>query len=172
MCTALKSAGGWLTAGVLAGMLVAWTWPRNEVLAVATDRHENFAICTGPVDENVEALYYLDYLTGELKAVVINPVSYKFGALFTRSVVADFGAAGTASPRYLMVTGMANMRRTGGQVQAGASLLYVAEVTSGFVAAYAVPWNRSVSNSGRVQVGELQLLDVRKMSAAEIRDQE
>ena len=41
----------------------------------ATDRGETYAIATGPVDNEVEAVYFLDFLTGDLGAVVLGPSS-------------------------------------------------------------------------------------------------
>ena len=58
----------------------------------------------------VEALYFLDFLTGDMRAAVINPKTGKFNSFFTRNIASDFGGAGRNSG-YLMVTGSVNMPR-------------------------------------------------------------
>ena len=46
---------------------------------------DKFAIATGLVDNTVEALYFLDFLTGDMRAAVINPKNGKFTAFFLPS---------------------------------------------------------------------------------------
>ena len=54
----------------------------------------------------------------------------------------DFGLDPSKNPKFHMVTGLADLR-TGSQNVYGSAVLYVVEVTSGKIAAYAVPWNRA-----------------------------
>jgi hypothetical protein len=159
----------WPLAGLAAGLLAASIWPRTPVMAVATDRQENFAICTGPVDEDFEAVFFLDFLTGDLRASVISPVNGKFNSYFERNVLNDLQVDVSKNPRYVMVTGMANLRRGAGNIQPGVAVLYVAEVTSGLMAAYAVPWVRGANNAAIPQTNELVLLDVGQFRNAPIR---
>ena len=52
----------------------------------------------------------------------------------------------------MMTTGMANLRRAGGSRYAvERSMCYVAEVTSGKVAAYAIPWSPTMYAAGQPQ---------------------
>ena len=55
----------------------------------------------------------LDYLTGDLKAAVVNLQTGKFTSFFESNVQADLGTGTTKNPRYVMVTGRAAMRRGG-----------------------------------------------------------
>ena len=57
-------AGG-LVVGLVIGLNVAGVWPQIPVHAVATHGQDNFAIATGPLDDNVEAIFVLDSVTGE-----------------------------------------------------------------------------------------------------------
>ena len=58
-----------------------------------------------------------------------------------------------------MVTGMANLRRGGGtRLQPSTAMCYVAEVTSGKVAAYAIPWSPTMYAAGQMQSGALVLV--------------
>lgn len=166
------SRPAWLAAGVLLGLAASALWPAASMHAVATDRQDNFAICTGPVDDNFEAVYLLDFLTGNLTASVLSPVSYKFNAMFTANVNVDLGVDTSKNPKYVMVTGLANLRKGGGgNVQPGASVLYVAELTSGKVAAYAIPWAKGAQQSNIAQSNRMMLIDRRDFRTVVVREE-
>ena len=77
------------------------------------------------------------------------------------------GAAGIQmGTRFLMTTGGANLQRRGATGQLGNTIVYVAEVTTGNVAAYGVPWNPSARSSNRTIRLALQPLDATKFRAA------
>jgi hypothetical protein len=163
-------AGVVLATGIAIGLAVSMLWPRTPLHAVATDRVENFALATGSLDDDTEALFYLDFLSGELKATALSPIVRKFFASFSTNVANDLGVDPSKNPRYLMVTGTSVFRRGAGQVQPGNSVVYVAELTTGKVAAYGVPWSQAYAISGRQIKAPLVLLDVfpmRTLSASE-----
>jgi hypothetical protein len=54
----------------------------------------------------------------------------------------DFGLDPSKNPKFLMVTGLADLR-SGSQSTFGAAVVYVVELSSGKICAYAVPWNRA-----------------------------
>ncbi|RIK73094.1 MAG: hypothetical protein DCC67_18345 [Planctomycetota bacterium] len=120
--------------------------------AVATHGSDNFAIATGLVDDEIEALYFLDFLTGDLRAAIVNRRNAQFTAYFQHNVLADFQAA-SDQPKFLMVTGLAGLPRGAGPTQIGKSLIYVAEASSGQVAAYALPYNSTLQAGGAPQRG-------------------
>jgi hypothetical protein len=128
-----------MIVGAVLAANVAGLWPQVAVHASATHGQDNFAIATGPVSSDIEAIYLLDYLTGDLKAAVINLQTGKFMSLYEWNVGQDLGAGSTKNPRYLMVTGLASMRR-GGLGQLGSSVVYVTEISSGQIMAYGLPW--------------------------------
>lgn len=167
---------GWaagLAIGLLLGLMIGGLWPDTPLHAVATDRGENFAICTGFVDDGLEAIYFLDFLTGILRAGVLSnvPQSPGFQAVYEGNINAALATAIQArnaglvqmnaarrregapplpelempqSPNYLMVTGAIDMRRTPGMRQQFApAALYVAETTTGIVLTYVLPWDRN-----------------------------
>jgi hypothetical protein len=105
-----------------------------------------------------------------MRAAVINPKTGKFHAFFTRNIAADFGGAGR-STGYLMVTGAANMPRGTANFQYARSIVYVADASTGQVAAYTIPWNSSLHFAGRPQYGEFQPLDVKPFRTAFVRDE-
>jgi len=131
----------WLSLGALVGLAigvsVSGVLPAVPVHAVATHGQDNFAICTGPIDSNIEAVYFLDFLTGDLRAAVLSIQSRKFTAYYEHNVLADF-QTGIKNPRFLVVTGVADLRR--GVPSLGQSVVYVAEASSGQVNAYGLPW--------------------------------
>ncbi len=152
----------WLAVGLVLGLVAGGLWPQSPIHAVATDSLDTFAMATGPVDEDVEAVFFLDFLTGELRATVLNKQAGKFTAFFRYNVLNDLGVDPAKNPKFLMVTGMANLRRGGSRMQPGLAVVYVAEITTGNVAAYAVPWNPAAHNAGRVLTEALVPLDVTK----------
>jgi hypothetical protein len=148
--SALLVVGIALGAALVAGWHGATAVP--EAQAVATHGSDNFAIATGLVDDQIEALYFLDYLTGDLRATIVNRRNATFTAFFQYNVLGDFPGVGDP-PRFLMVTGIADLPRGRGATQIGKSLLYVAEATSGQVCAYVLPYNSTLNAAGAPQTG-------------------
>ena len=145
-----------LVVGGFVGAVLTAAWiglgQGVQVHATATHGVDNFAIATGFVDDGVEALYFLDFLTGDLSAVVISRRNATFDARYEYNVQSDFGVT-TKNPKYLMVTGLAPLPRGRRNTQLGSSLIYIAEATSGQVYSYALPWNSSISAAGKLQSG-------------------
>ncbi|HVT27514.1 MAG TPA: hypothetical protein VHE81_05790 [Lacipirellulaceae bacterium] len=159
-----------IVIGLIIGLNLEGIWPSVPLHASATHGIDKFAIATGLVDSGVEALYFLDFLTGDMRAAVINPKTGKFNAFYTRNIASDFGGAGRSSG-YLMVTGSVNMPRGASNFQFAQSIVYVAEASTGKVAAYTIPWNSSMQAAGKTQYGEFRPLDVRQFRTAFVRDQ-
>lgn len=160
-----------IVLGVVVGLNVQGLWPNVPLHATATQGMDRFAIATGLVDNGVEALYFLDFLTGDLRAAVINPKTGKFNSLYVRNIAADFGGV-TKNPRYLVVTGLADMPRGRANFQFAKSVVYVAEASSGQVAAYTIPWNSSLQAAGQPQQGVFEPLDRLQFRTAVLRDEQ
>jgi hypothetical protein len=148
--TALLVVGVALGAALTAAFHGVTNFPHAR--AAATHGADNFAIATGLVDDNIEALYFLDYLTGDLRAAVVSRRNGQFTGFFQHNVMGDFDSIAD-TPRFLMVTGLADLPRGGGPSQLGRSLIYVAEASSGQVFAYALPFDGSLNAAGRPQIG-------------------
>src|SRR5690606_19016806 len=118
------------------GLNASGVWPSVPLHAAATDSQENFAIATGAVDGQVEAIFALDFLTGDLKAAVLQPQTGRFASLFGYNVLQDFGAE-LRNPKFTMVTGLAEFPRGAQNVQIR-SVVYISETTTGRVVCYAI----------------------------------
>jgi len=160
----------WAVLGVVAGLCLSGFWPNTPLHAVATDRFDTFAICTGPVDDESEAIYFLDFLTGDLRAAVLSPQSGKFAAFYQLNILNHLGVDVSKNPRYLMVSGISDLRRGAARVRYSRAVVFVAEVTSGRVAAYAIPWAREKFVAGQTIRDSLVPLDVTQFRTAAIRD--
>jgi hypothetical protein len=163
-----------LVVGVAIGAALAASWhglsTEQRAFATATHGAENFAIATGLVDDGIEALYFLDFLTGDLRAAVVNRRNGEFAAFFQYNVMSDFDQI-AENPRFLMVTGAADIPRGRGATQIGKSLIYVAEATSGQVFAYALPYNSTLNAAGQGQVGGFIRVGGGSFRDAFVRDQ-
>ncbi len=147
-----------LAAGVVIGLNAAGWWPQVPVHAVATHGQDNFAIATGTLDFNVEGIFVLDAVTGELKGAAMNVQARRFNTWYAHNVTADF-PAGTKNPQYRIVTGVTNIRQVVAAGQLGQTVIYVAEANSGQVVAYGVPWVTGRYTSGRPLREGLIVLD-------------
>lgn len=159
---------GWLALGALVGTAAAVLVSHGPMHAVATDRQENFAMCTSPVDGDLEAVFFLDSLTGRLTGLVLNPTTGAFTARFSRDVFSDLQTDGSKNPKLLLVSGNGQLRGAG-QAQFAAGLLYVTEISSGKIAAYGVPFNRAALNARQPIQAELVLLQVGALREAVVR---
>ena len=105
-----------------------------------------------------------------MKAAVINRQTGQFNAFFQYNLLGDFGALRTKSPKFLMVTGLADLTLQRGQYRLANSVLYVAEATTGQVAVYGMPWNQALQAAIQPQQNTFVLLDKRQFRTAVIRD--
>ncbi len=115
------------------------------------------SIATGRIDNDVEGLFILDHLTGNLIVYVLNARSGQAGAIYRTNVLNDLGAQGKADAELLMVTGsfdFTSIRRTG-QDRYAQCICYVAESSSGHVAGYTFAFNPTVASRGEPQTGAI-----------------
>ncbi len=132
---------------LLTGICLGAFLPHIPLHAVATDRTDTYIIATGLLDSDVEAVFFLDCLTGDLFAAVPGKATGGFTALYRYNVLKDLQVDPAKNPHFLMVTGLADLRTGSYRAYSGSSVVYVAETTSGKVVAYAVPWDRARWNT-------------------------
>ena len=167
-----KSLAFCVCAGVAFG-LTAGVWRSQaqpefpvpmELLHAATasgGNDANIAMATGNVDGEMEGVYVLDFLTGDLQCLVINPRNPAAISVFKYNVVTDLGVQQGKTPSYVMVTGGASFQRGAGAQPAG-HVVYVADANTGNFAAYTFPWDRTASRGGQPQSSPLVRLTVGK----------
>ena len=160
---------------VVVGLAIGLYFGRNEPIvlhATATQGHDNFVIATGMIDDGLEAFYFLDFLTGDLKATVISERGPGFNAYYEYNIAADFNMGAVKNPKFLMVTGVARGMSSGGAAgRLGESVLYVVEATTGHLVAYGLPWNQSLHASNKGQRGTFVPVGRAMLRTEFVRDQ-
>lgn len=146
--------------GVLVGILLTallnpWPAVETSLSAVASSGGDTMAIATGPVDEGVEGLFILDFITSELVCQVLHPRTGKLSGLYRRNVAQDLGIEQGKQPKYLLVTGAFIVRQNVGTVKPAESLIYVADVNTGKYVAYMLPWNKWAASTYQPQVSQM-----------------
>lgn len=148
--------------------------PLEELKLKAFSAHgsDTFAIATGPVDGNVDGVFCLDFLTGDLVGYVPSPRNGKFFAAFTTNVLKDLPVEQGKTTKYAMALGRINVVGTSSNIKAGASVIYVADCNTGIVASYSFPWNESLSKNvtNKLPPAQMITLDIAKARDVKIRD--
>jgi hypothetical protein len=177
MTRSLLNGSKWMFAsGLAVGLLVGFgmmvgvlstRWFDNRSLALpvsemklhamATDAGQDFSMCTGPIADGMEGVFFLDYLTGDLNCMVPNARTGLVGGAYKHNIMADLNieAGATKKPQFLMVTGMSAFRATSGDPRPAECILYVADAASGNWVAYSLPWSRALAATGAPQRGNL-----------------
>jgi len=196
---AFVSRRGWavgLALGMLLGLVLGGLWPNTPLHATATDRAENFCIATGLVDDAVEGVFVLNFSTGFLYGAVPSSQTPDFQARFQHNVLADLATSITTvnvrikqenvdrkkrglparpevqlpqNPKFMMVTGLGDLRRGAARMQPGRCLVYVAEVNTGVLLAYATTWSPGDRASNRPFLGKFILWGADQFAIAETR---
>ena len=140
----LNRQGGrlsWMALGLVAGIAIASIWPHEPLRAASSDRNQKFAMVTCQVGNGYEGVFVLDFLTGRLVGACLGRVQAvtQFQYYYLRNVAEDFKVAGQGEPYYAISAGYADIQSRG-NAQFGASVIYVAELNSGKVGAYAIPF--------------------------------
>ena len=178
-----SSIGRWLGGGLIGLLLLAGgyfardlqrrpalPWAETALHAATAVQNDAYAMATGPIDEDVEGLFVLNVLTGDLQCSVMSIRTGRFAGLFRANVMNDLQLDPAKRPAYLMTTGQINFPRGPGAARPAYCIVYVLDTTSGNFAAYSLPWRRDMANTGRPQTGPLTLQDVGQGPTAVIRE--
>lgn len=142
-----------------------------KLKAMASHGAETFAVATGPVDNEVEGLFTLDYLTGDLQCFVVNPRTGKLGGWFKTNIAADLPVESGKKPTYLLVTGAMSAR--GGNysgVKPAGCVCYVVDANSGVFAGYSFGWEQAKVSVGAPQAQKMFVVLSGKARNLEIRE--
>jgi hypothetical protein len=140
----IGSRPAWLALGVVAGLAIYWqvvrSSPPTPLWATSTHSSANLIAATGIIEEGAEAVIYLDAVTGELTAHVMNTNTWTLFATFNhKGVAGDVGAGAVKNPKYTLITGLTNFKPKGAN-RLSSCVIYVAEETTGQFVAYGIPW--------------------------------
>lgn len=118
------------------------------------------SLATGLVDENVEGLFVLDHLSGNLQCWVINPKTGGVAAIFAASPATDMGLDKGGDTDYVMCTGGVNFTARGrtGNARPANVICYVADGNSGKVVGYSLVFDRQAAIRGNTQGGMLEVV--------------
>jgi hypothetical protein len=123
----------WLGLGLVLGGLgvAAYSGSARPALANATDRFEDYIICTGPVTTNpsipTDGIWLLDYRAGKLLATVIDRNKGKIINWAEVDLVQEFKVPPKQNVHFMMTTGT---------ITHGQAALYLAETTTGRFGVY------------------------------------
>jgi hypothetical protein len=142
-----------------AGDPVRSSFDEIKLHAMGAMGSETLAISTGPVDEESEGVFFLDYLTGDLQCYVMNPRVGKFTGWFKTNVVKDLPVEKGKKPAYIMATGAWNPTRGGGNARPAQCVVYVCDSNTGLFTAYTFPWVKGTGSSLQTQASPMITLD-------------
>ena len=118
----------WLLLGLVLGGVgaAAYFGTSKPALANATDRYEDYILCTGPVTLNplipTDGVWVLDYRAGKLLGSVIDRTRGKLINWAEVDLVKEFNIAPKQNVHFMMTTGT---------ITQGQAALYIAETTTG-----------------------------------------
>jgi hypothetical protein len=178
-----------LAAGLIVGLAIGGAWSAGlwlgkgsgpdgglaglqelKLRAMASHGAETFAVATGPVDESVEGLFTLDFLTGDLQCFVFNPRTYQQGGIFRTNIAKDLAPEKGKKPSYLLVTGVISNTATYSNFKPAGCVCYVVDANTGECAAYTFPWAKAASGSNIPQAKEMTLIYKWKARSLELRE--
>jgi hypothetical protein len=138
-------------------------WPQGLPLHASTAAtSETMALATGRVDDQVEGLVTLDFLSGDLQCFVMNPRTGKFVGWFKTNVTTQLPVERGKKPAYVLTTGMWEPVGFSTQQRPAGCVIYVADANTGMFAAYTFPWVKGAASTGITQSTPMLPLDGNK----------
>ena len=134
--------------------------PPIQLHAGTAARTKSMSMATGWVDGNVEGLFVLDHMTGNIQCWLLNKRTGKVGGIYRANAAADLMVGGkTGTPDYIMTTGNFNFDGgLSGNNAPSKSICYVADANTGNVVGYNVIYNEQIINRGGADTGSLRLV--------------
>ncbi len=143
-----------------------------QLQAATASSGKTMSMATGQLDKDVEALFVLDHISGNLQCWLLNSRTGGVGGIYRINVIDDLVLDKAAQPEFLMVTGRFFWSAGfAANVAPALSVVYIADGNSGNVVGYSVTVDKQAVRRGLPQAGLLKL--VCKGSARDIitRDQ-
>jgi hypothetical protein len=130
-------------------------WLEKRLHAAAAQGGSTLAVATGMIEQGIEGIFVLDFITGDLTGGVLNPRTGQIGGLFRRNIAADLGVEQGKQPKYLMLTGHFDAKGMVSNTRPAMSIVYVADENTGRYMGYMLPWNPQLINQNRPQLQAL-----------------
>ncbi len=126
---------------------------------------KSMVMATGPIDDDVEGLFVVDNLTGDLYCWVVfsRTLGGGFVGQYKYNVAKDLGVQEGKTPDYVMVVGGVQTIRGGAVARPAKCVVYVGDSNTGNVAAYSLLWNLTSARDGAPQRGTLTLVAAGKV---------
>ncbi len=122
---------------------------------------EGLSFATGIIARDIDGLFVLDHLTGNLQCWLLNPKTGQIGGIFQTNVNADMGVTKAGDADFVIVTARIDTTGQGREqnLRPGASICYVGDGNSGKVVAYGLLFDRPRLLVGNdVQEGTLEVV--------------
>ena len=135
--------------------------PQMILQAEAATGSEKLGLATGMADNGMEALFALDYTSGDLYCWILNPrVGPGFQAQYVANVEEALGIKKGEPADYVMITGRIDTSGVAakGNARPGETVCYVGDGNTGRVAGFSFWYSRSRATSGVMQTGELTVV--------------
>lgn len=120
---------------------------------------KGMSLATGFVSRDIDALFVLDHLTGNLQCWMLNPQTGAIGGIFRTNVNADLGIGKASDADFVMVTTRIPTagRQREGNLRPGEALAYVGDGNTGKVVGYGFKFIPSQFNelNNEIQYGDL-----------------
>lgn len=159
-----------ISASLVAGVAIGWFFNAKQPVFAGggTDRHEDFILATGPINQSfsnnpnaqflnaeLDGVWMLDYKSGKLLANTINRQTGKMIGFGEVDLVKEFEIAPRANVHFIMSTG---------NVIKGQSVLYLVETSTGKMGVYSMLSNETANTangSERVLIRRHDMVSVR-----------
>ena len=122
---------------------------------------DSMSFATGVVSRDIEGLFVLDHLTGNLQCWLLNPNTGSIGGIFRTNVNPDFGSQKAGDSDYVMVAGRIDITGRGraNNMRPGASIVYVGDGNTGKVFGYGFQFDpQAIIRGDGVQQGTLEVV--------------
>jgi len=142
-------------------LLAPWTLEKVQAHAATAATSEQMAAATGPIDETVEGLFTLDFVSGDLRCFILyprGPAAGNLGGIYQANVIAGLGLDKAKSPKYMLLTGNVAFIQGGQQNRPALCVCYVVDCNTGAWGAYSLNYNQTLAGRGQPQQGLMNLI--------------
>ncbi len=134
--------------------------PPLQLNAGTASRSKSVSMATGLINGNVEGLFVLDHISGNLQCWLLSPKTGAIGGIYVANAAADLAGGGKAGEAdYVMTTGNFFFNGTKSSSEfPGQSVCYVADSNTGNVIGYGLVYNQQGMKRGVPQKGFLKVV--------------